>query len=186
MNGEERAPNPKRRRLQILVVGYNEDSCTPVAREAAYRVGAEIARNGAVLVTGGLGGVMEAAARGAYENGGITLSIIPQKEIDEANPYSTVVAATGIGHMRNFINVYSADGVIVVGGGAGTLTEIAAAYIEGKPIVTLLGTGGVADEYAGKYIDDRRRVKIYAASTPSEAVEILIGLINKTSSSRHE
>jgi|YelNatPaOPRAMG01_1025707.scaffolds.fasta_scaffold62818_1 uncharacterized protein (TIGR00725 family) len=178
MNKEESIRDPRRRRLQILVVGYNEDSCTPEAREAAYRVGAEIARMGAILVTGGLGGVMEAAARGAYENGGITLSIIPQKDIDEANPYSTVIAATGIGHMRNFINVYSADGVIVVGGGAGTITEIAAAYIEGKPIVSLVGTGGAADEYAEKYIDDRRRVKIHAASSPSEAVDLLISLIN--------
>jgi uncharacterized protein (TIGR00725 family) len=80
--------------------------------------------------------------------------------------------------MRNFINVYSADGVIVVGGGAGTITEIAAAYIEGKPIVSLVGTGGAADEYAEKYIDDRRRVKIYAASSPPEAVDLLISLIN--------
>ncbi len=168
-----------RRRLQILVIGYNEDSCTPDAREAAFKVGAEIAKRGAILVTGGLGGVMEAAARGAYENGGITLSIIPQKDIDEANPYSTAIVATGIGHMRNFINVYSADGVIVVGGGAGTITEIAVAYIEGKPIVSLIGTGGAADEYAEKYMDDRRRVKIYSASSPSEAVELLISLISK-------
>lgn len=178
MHREKNVNRTGRRRLQILVIGYNEDSCTPEAREAAYRVGAEIAKRGAVLVTGGLGGVMEAASRGAQENGGITLSIIPQKEIDEANPYSTVIVATGIGHMRNFINVYSADGVIVVGGGAGTVTEIAAAYIEGKPIVSLVGTGGAADTYAEQYMDERRRVKIYAARSPSEAVEMLIRLIN--------
>ncbi|MEM1517982.1 MAG: TIGR00725 family protein [Nitrososphaerota archaeon] len=177
MHGDINAHRISRRRLQILVIGYNEDSCTSEARDAAYRVGAEIAKRGAILVTGGLGGVMEAASRGAYENGGITLSIIPQKEIDEANPYSTAVVATGIGHMRNFINVYSADGVIVVGGGAGTITEIAAAYIEGKPIVSLVGTGGAADTYAGQYMDDRERIKIHAARTPSEAVEMLIRLI---------
>lgn len=177
MHEKEKTRPIRNRRLQILVIGYNEDSCTPEAREAAYRVGAEIAKRGAILVTGGLGGVMEAAARGAHENGGITLSIIPQKDIDEANPYSTVVVATGIGHMRNFINVYSADGVIVVGGGAGTVTEIAAAYIEEKPIVSLLGTGGAADTYAGQYVDERKRIKIHAATTPSEAVETLIRLV---------
>jgi hypothetical protein len=84
--------------------------------------------------------------------------------------------------MRNFINVYSADGVIVVGGGAGTLTEIAAAYIEGKPIVALRGSGGVADEYAGRYLDQRKTVLIHAADTPSEAVELVLRLITERAS----
>jgi uncharacterized protein (TIGR00725 family) len=84
--------------------------------------------------------------------------------------------------MRNFINVYSADGVIVVGGGAGTLTEIAAAYIEGKPIVALRGSGGVADEYAGRYLDQRKTVLIHAADTPSEVVELVLRLVTERAS----
>ncbi|MEN3047371.1 MAG: TIGR00725 family protein [Candidatus Caldarchaeales archaeon] len=168
-----------RRRLQVLVVGYNRDTCTERAAELAYRVGREVARRGAVLVTGGLGGVMEAASRGASEAGGLVLGIIPQKETKEANPYCDVVVATGMGHLRNFLNVYSSDGVIVVGGGAGTLTEVAAAYIEGKPIVAVRGSGGVADELADKYLDERRTVLIRSASTPEEAVELLIGLIRE-------
>lgn len=162
---------------QILVVGYNEDSCTDVARALAYEVGAEIARRGHVLLTGGLGGVMASAARGAYEHGGITVSILPQKDTSQANPYSMIKIATGLSHMRNMVNVWSADGVIVVGGGAGTLIEVAAAYLEGKPVVALVGSGGVADEYAGKYIDERRRAIIHSAQTPREAVEKLIQLI---------
>jgi len=89
--------------------------------------------------------------------------------------------ATGIGHLRNFVNVYSADGVIVVGGGAGTLSEIAAAYIEGKPIVALKGSGGVADEYAGRYLDQRRTVLVHAAETPREAVDLVLRLISERS-----
>jgi uncharacterized protein (TIGR00725 family) len=165
------------RRLQILVVGYNEDSCTDKAWRLAYEVGAEVAARGCVLVTGGLGGVMEAAAKGAAESKGITLSIIPQKLIDMANPYSTVRVATGLSHMRNFVNVWSADGVIVVGGGAGTLIEVAAAYLEEKPVVAVLGSGGVADELAGKYLDERRKVLIDGASSPADAVEKLLQMI---------
>jgi len=171
------------RRPQILVVGYNKDTCDEKAWRLAYEVGREVARRGAVLVTGGLGGVMEAASKGAFEAGGLTVSIIPQKDMREANPYSTVVVATGISHLRNFINVYSADGVIVVGGGAGTLTEVAAAYIEGKPVVALRGSGGVADEYAGRYLDQRKTVLIHAAETPSEAVELVLRLIAERSRS---
>ncbi len=164
------------------MVGYNKDTCDERAWRLAYEVGREVARRGAVLVTGGLGGVMEAASKGAFETGGLTVSIIPQKDVREANPYSTVVVATGISHLRNFINVYSADGVIVVGGGAGTLTEVAAAYIEGKPVVALRGSGGVADEYAGRYLDQRKTVLIHAAETPSEAVELVLRLIAERSS----
>jgi hypothetical protein len=162
---------------QILVVGYNEDSCTDVARALAYEVGAEVARRGHILLTGGLGGVMASAARGAYEHGGITVSILPQKDTSQANPYSTVKIATGLSHMRNMVNVWSADGVIVVGGGAGTLIEVAAAYLEEKPVVALVGSGGVADEYAGKYLDDRHKTLIHTAQTPKEAVEKVIRLI---------
>ncbi len=167
-----------RRRLQILVVGYNEDSCTDKARRLAYEVGAEIASRGCILVTGGLGGVMEAASRGAAERGGITLSIVPQKTIDSANPHSTVRVATGLSHMRNFVNVWSSDGVIVVGGGAGTLIEVAAAYLEEKPIVSIVGSGGVADELAGKYLDERRKVLIHGEPSPRQAVERLLSLIS--------
>jgi len=164
-------------RYQILVVGYNEDSCTERARALAYEVGAEVARSGCILITGGLGGVMEAASKGAYESGGVSVAILPQKETVWANPYSTVRIATGLGHMRNMVNVWSADGVVVVGGGAGTLVEVAVAYMEGKPIVALQGSGGVADEYAGRYLDERRRVPVHPASTPREAVNLVIRLI---------
>jgi uncharacterized protein (TIGR00725 family) len=80
--------------------------------------------------------------------------------------------------MRNFVNVWSSDGVIVVGGGAGTLIEVAAAYLEEKPIVSIVGSGGVADELAGKYLDDRRKVLIHGEPSPRQAVERLLSLIS--------
>ncbi|MCS7117559.1 MAG: TIGR00725 family protein [Thaumarchaeota archaeon] len=167
------------RKLQVLVIGYNRDTCTERAAELAYRVGRAVATRGAVLVSGGLGGVMEAASKGAVEAGGLVLGIIPQKDMKEANPYCNVVVATGMGHLRNFLNVYSSDGVIVVGGGAGTLTELAAAYIEGKPIVAVMGSGGVADEFANRYLDERKSVMIRSAETPEEAVDLLMSLIRE-------
>ena len=99
----------------------------------AYEVGAEIAKRGAVLVCGGLGGSMEAASKGAYENGGLTIGIIPFYEKETANPYIGIVIPTGLGHARNNIVVATADGVIGVGGSWGTLSELAIAVKMGKP-----------------------------------------------------
>jgi uncharacterized protein (TIGR00725 family) len=159
------------RGVQISVVGYDADSCTEVAREAAYRVGRAIARKGATVICGGLGGVMEAASKGAREAGGYAVGIVPSADSDQANRYCEFVVATGTGKSRNFVVAYSGDAMIVVGGGAGTITEVAAAYQVSKPIVTVKGTGGVADEWAGRYFDDRRTRLILSGSSPEDAVE---------------
>ncbi len=160
--------------LQILVIGYNSDACNDEAYRIAYETGKLIAEHDAVLITGGLGGVMEAASRGAYEAGGITIGIIPYEERSKANPYCKIVICTGVGYARNYINAYSADGVIIIGGGIGTLIEAGVAYMKKKPIVAIKGSGGVADAYADKYLDDRSLVKIEAVDTPKEAVEFII------------
>ncbi len=162
-----------KRKLQILVIGYNGDSCTKKAYDIAYNVGKEIARRGVVLITGGLGGAMEAASKGASENNGITIGIIPFEDFSDANKYCNIVICTGIGFARDFITAYSADGVIIVGGGIGTLMEAGAAYMKKKPIVAMIGSGGTADMYAGKYLDERKHVKILAAKTPKEAMDII-------------
>ena len=162
---------------QILVIGYNSDACTDVAYKIAYETGKEIARSNAVLITGGLGGVMEAASKGAYEANGLTIGIIPYDDPSNANPYCKIVICTGIGYARNYINAYSADGVIVIGGGVGTLIEAGVAYMKRKPIVAIIGSGGIADEYADKYLDDRRFIKIKGVKSPKEAVEFLLANI---------
>lgn len=161
------------RKLQIAVIGYNKD-CTDGASKVAYQVGNEIARVGAVLVCGGLGGVMESACRGAKENGGTTVGIIPQNEFLYANQYCDIVISTGIGYARDFIVASSADGIIAVGGGVGTLIEMGVGYMAKKTIVAIAGSGGVADIYGGKYLDERRRVPITIAKDAKGAVKAIL------------
>lgn len=165
------------RRRQILVIGFGRDHCPDVAYQAACKVGAEVAKRGALLLTGGFGGVMEAASQGANEAGGFVIGIIPQDNKSEANPFCDAVIATGIGFARDFVTANSADAIIVVGGGAGTMIEIAAAYQKRIPIIAIQGTGGVADRLVGTYIDDRKVELILGEKTPEEAVKIAFLLL---------
>ena len=162
------------RRTQIAVIGYNGDRCTEAAKSLAYEVGKEIAKSGAVLVCGGLGGVMEAACRGAKENGGTAVGIIPQEEFSFANEYCDIVICTGIGFARDFVVASSADGMIAVAGGVGTLIELSVGYMMKKPMAAIAGSGGTADQYGGKYLDERKRVPIMSARDPAEAVALVI------------
>jgi uncharacterized protein (TIGR00725 family) len=160
-----------KRLIQVLVIGSDGDHCPQSTYDAAKEVGAQIAARNAITVTGGLGGVMEAACRGAKEKGGMVVGIIPNEDMSYANPYCDIIIPTGIGFARNFITAYSADVAIVVGGGAGTYIEACVAYQKGKPIVALTGTGGTADKIADTFLDDRKTVKVISASSPKDAVE---------------
>ena len=166
------------RKIQIAVIGYNKDRCTDVAKKMAYEVGKEVALAGAVLVCGGLGGVMESACKGAKENGGITVGIIPQEDFFYANEFCDIVLCTGIGYARDFIVACSADGIIAVGGGVGTLIELGVGYMKKKVIVAIAGSGGVADMYGGKFLDERNRVQIVVAKNAKSAVEMIFAAIN--------
>jgi hypothetical protein len=117
----------------IAVIGgrRTEKSLLKEAEEA----GRLIAEKGAVLVCGGLGGVMEAASRGAKAGGGLTVGILPQNDSKEANPFIDVPVVTGLGVGRNVIIARTADALIAVGGEFGTLSEIAFALQMGKPVV---------------------------------------------------
>jgi len=84
------------------------------------------------------------------------------------------VVATGLGKSRNFVVAYSGDAMVVVGGGAGTLTELAVAYQAGKPIAAVKGTGGVADAWAGRHVDERRTGKVLEGASPEDAVKLVI------------
>ncbi len=158
--------------MQILVIGSNADHCTPYAYELAYKVGQEIALCNAILVTGGLGGVMEGASKGAHKKGGLVVSIIPLDDKSAANRYSDVIISTGIGLTRDFITAYSADAIIMIGGGVGTIIETCVGYLKSKLIFAIKGSGGAADRLADTYLDDRRLVKIIGVDSPKEAVEL--------------
>ena len=103
----------------------------------AEEVGRELARQEAILVCGGLGGVMEAACKGAQAEGGITIGILPGESRQAANPYVQIPIATGIGYARNVAVVKSAQAVIAVGGSYGTLSEISHALQGGIPVIGL-------------------------------------------------
>jgi uncharacterized protein (TIGR00725 family) len=103
----------------------------------AEEIGRLIARRNAILICGGLGGVMEAAAKGAQMEGGITLGILPGIDRGSANSYITIPVATGFGEGRNVIIVRTADALIAVGGAYGTLSEIAFGLKMGKPVIGL-------------------------------------------------
>jgi hypothetical protein len=165
------------RRTQIAVIGYNADRCSDAARALAYETGKEIARAGAALVCGGLGGVMEAACRGAKEEGGTTIGIIPQEDFAPANKYCDIVVCTGIGFARDFIVASSADGIIAVGGGVGTLIELGVGYMMKKPMAAVGGSGGTAEYYGGRWLDERQRAPIIAAKSPSEAVRTILAML---------
>ncbi|HYK81696.1 MAG TPA: TIGR00725 family protein [Gemmatimonadales bacterium] len=119
----------------IAVVGGS--SCTSEEAEWATTVGRLLAHSGAVLLCGGLGGVMEAAARGAAQAGGLTIGILPGDDPAEANSSIAVAIPTGMGEMRNALLVRAARAVIAIGGGWGTLSEIALAQRMRTPVVGL-------------------------------------------------
>ncbi|GFN40212.1 MAG: conserved hypothetical protein [Marine Group I thaumarchaeote] len=162
------------KKKQILVIGNNEDSSTPELEKIAYETGAEIAKSSCVLITGGLGGVMEAASHGARDNGGIVVGIIPQNDPAYANEYCDIVIPSGLGLTRDFLTALSGDGVIVIGGGSGTLSEVCAAYMYNKPIAAIRGTGGTAEKYLDQYLDSRKKIKVIGVDSPKDAVKYIL------------
>lgn len=139
----------------VAVVGGS--TCTPEEADLAAAVGRLLAEGGAVLVCGGLGGVMEAVAKGAKGSGGITVGILPGADPAAANAYIDIPLATGMGEMRNALIVQVAHALIAIGGGPGTLSELALAQRIGKPIV------GLHDSF-------RSAVEIPRVDSPADAV----------------
>jgi uncharacterized protein (TIGR00725 family) len=121
-------------RRRLIAVCGESDPATRLQTEA-FELGRGIAERGAALICGGLTGVMEHAARGAQAAGGLTIGLLPGDDPRSANPAIEIAIATGLGHGRNAVLVLSADGVVALGGGLGTLSEIALAMRLGRPAV---------------------------------------------------
>ena len=162
------------KKRQILVIGHNDNGCTPEHEKLAYETGIEIAKSGSVLISGGLGGVMQAACHGSHDAGGIAVGIIPQDDPSLANEFCDIVIPTGMGLTRDFLNALSADGIIIIGGGSGTLSEICAAYMHKKPMVAIRNLGGTAEQYIDQYLDHRKNIRILGADSPKEAVKLIL------------
>ena len=122
-------------KVTISVVGGHE--ATSKAQDLAYKIGKVIAEEGAVLICGGLSGVMVYAARGAKENGGITIGILPGKEKLEANPYVDIALPTAMGFSRNCIVACSADIIVALPGSHGTNSEICYGLVFKRPVIDL-------------------------------------------------
>ena len=155
----------------VAVIGDGEPSGPDAHRilEWAEEVGQQLARGGAVVVTGGLGGVMRAASRGALMAGGETIGILPGADASEANEYVRTPIATGLGVVRNLVVVTSADAVIAVGGRHGTLSEIGLALRMGRHVVTLSSWRLESDHRMGG-------PRVHRASSPRDAVAIALRL----------
>lgn len=146
-----------RHRPRVAVIGGNKPD--PKSLNIAYRVGWLLAAKGAILICGGLGGVMEEAARGCRDGGSLSLGILPGQNPGEANDYIDIPVATGIGYNRNSMVVLNAAAVIAIDGEYGTLSEIAFARIFGKKIIGL-NTWSIPG--------------VIPASSPEEAVDLAL------------
>ncbi len=155
-----------KRKLKIGVLGPHH--CSDEERTLGIAVGAEIARQGAILVCGGLGGMMEAAAQGARGEGGLTIGLLPGDQASDANPFIEIALPTGLGAVRNALIARSCDAVIAIRGSYGTLSEIAFALRLGVPVVGLdtwiVSRNGKADE------------GIHVSKTPEQAVATALRL----------
>ena len=148
--------------FRIGVIGAGQ--CSRETAVVAEAVGKEIARKGAILVCGGMEGVMEASARGAQRAGGITVGILPGLSAEDANPYITIPIVTGMSHARNVLVVRSSQALIALEGGYGTLSEVAIALTLKKPVIGL-DTWDASGE-------------IITVATPEEAVQKAVHAIN--------
>jgi uncharacterized protein (TIGR00725 family) len=153
-------------RRAVAVCGNN--ICSEATYEKARRVGRLLAENNITVFTGGLGGVMEAAHKGAREAGGLTVGILPGYDTEEANEYVQIPIATGMGHARNAVLVSSAVCIIAVEGAYGTLSEIALALKLGRPVIGL-GTWDLGE----------RGRDIRVLETPEQAAELAAVIVDQ-------
>jgi uncharacterized protein (TIGR00725 family) len=129
------------KKIHIGVIGAGE--CSTEIYSVAYEVGCLVGQNEWVLVCGGLGGVMEGAAKGCYENGGITVGLLPDTVRSSANQFVTLAIPTGMGEARNVLIVRASDVLIAIAGGYGTLSEIGLSLKIGRPVVGLRTWPGI-------------------------------------------
>ncbi|MBI2861101.1 MAG: TIGR00725 family protein [Chloroflexi bacterium] len=152
----------------VAVIGGSD--CTSEEARLAEEVGRELARQGAVLICGGLGGIMEAACKGASAGGGLTIGVLPGASRKQANPYIQIPIVTGLGEARNIIIIKTAQAVIAINGGFGTLSEIGFALRSGVPVVGL--------KTWSLYRNDRLDSSIVVVDTARDAVSVALDLIS--------
>lgn len=144
--------------------------CNDLQARLAYETGSLIAKEGWILVNGGMGGVMLESSRGAQEAGGVVIGILPGLKRSEGNPYLSYAIPTGLGHLRNALVVAACDALIAIGGGYGTLSEISFANLRDIPVIGLLSLAMAEGEGLELYKK--------TACTPQEAVQAVAEILN--------
>lgn len=179
-----------KRKYQIGVMGSASDlKYSKKIEKIAEDIGSFIAKSGNVTVYGAekdFDSLSTAAARGAKRNGGLTVGVTygKGKDIWDKEGNTDIIISSGLerGGGREFVLVNSCDGLIAVSGGSGTLNEMAVAYQLNIPIVAIKGSGGWADKMAGKFFDERKRLKVISSSSAKDAVSKIITLLDKKNS----
>lgn len=143
------------RRKQVAIIGSSD--ADEQMLEMAEQAGRLIAELGAAIVTGGRDGIMEAASRGCADAGGTVIAVTPHTQMDDVNAYAHYHIPTGMGWVRNAITGIAGDVVLVIGGAAGTLSEIAYAWMHDRPVIAMSSSGGWARRLAGESLDHRRK-----------------------------
>jgi uncharacterized protein (TIGR00725 family) len=170
--------------LRIGVIGKSGTIANEVYA-LAEEVGKEIAARGAILLTGGTNGVMEAASKGAKSANGLVVGILPGDSIEAANAFIDIPITTGLSFdYRSLILIHSSDAIIMISGENGTLGELSAAYLNVKPIVVIEPSGGWAAKirtvaYDGTYLDTRKTAKLDFATTAEEALDLIMSKVSK-------
>ena len=164
-------PTPRPRPLHVAVIGDGDPRGPEAHRtlEWAEEIGQLLARGGAVVITGGLGGVMRAASRGAQAGGGTTIGILPGADPADANEFVSIPIATGLGVVRNLVVVTAADAVVAVGGRHGTLSEIGLALRMGRHVVALSSWRVESEQRLGG-------PRVHRARDPREAAAMALRL----------
>jgi uncharacterized protein (TIGR00725 family) len=163
------------KRLPVVAV-IGASAAEPSAIEIAEAVGRAIAARGWHLICGGGEGVMEAACRGfrggrPERSSNVAIGLLPGEDPSWANEFVDIVVPSGIGIARNAVITRTANAVIAIGGCSGTLSEIAFAWQQGRPVVAMVGSGGWAEELAGRAVDGRRGDRVVGARSAAEAIE---------------
>jgi len=165
--------------ISICGSDVGDSNLSNYALESAYVVGKLIAKKNGVIICGGHGGIMKAACKGAKEENGITIGIMPFEK-DEANEFIDIAIPTDIGNLRNYFVSRAGDVTIAIGGRWGTLSEIAFRMISQKPLILIKGTGGCVDDIINGKIMKGVESDYIVAESATDAVKKAFNLIDKS------
>ena len=153
----------------VSVIGPSKNKCSKEIYELGMALGKSLIDNRYFIVCGGMSGVMEAVCKGARQSSkyiqGCTIGILPTMNSNDANKYCDIIIPSGLGVARNQLVINSGDVIVALGGGSGTLSEIAFAWQFGKPIICYSGLGGWSEKLAGALVDESKRDKIIEAKS---------------------